>query len=139
MLRTGEQTPAGTDSSEETQVFEGTDVPLESLFDCLDGGYNLYVFLDRFPSVSRDQALTAIKDRLNANSVIHSDTRIMSGSPVFKGTRLLVKNLFDYLAAGDGLEEFLDDFPTANREQAIMALEMARKMLESHAYETAAR
>jgi uncharacterized protein (DUF433 family) len=44
--------PAG---SSHREVFEGTNVPIESLFECLDSGYNLYVFLDRFPSVSRDQ------------------------------------------------------------------------------------
>lgn len=118
------------------EVFKDTDVPVDALFDCLDRGYNLYTFLDRFPSVSRDQVLAAMKERLNVNSVIHSDTRIMSGSPVFKGTRLLVKNLFDYLAAGENLEEFLYSFPTAKREQAVMALQMARRMLEINAYET---
>ena len=47
MLRAGEQTSADTESvdhGDEAQVFEGTDVPLESLFDCLDNGYNLYMF-----------------------------------------------------------------------------------------------
>jgi uncharacterized protein (DUF433 family) len=80
-----------------------------------------------------------MKERLGTNSVIHSDPRIMSGSPVFKGTRLLVKNLFDYLEAGENLEEFLDSFPTGQREQAVRALQMARQMLEINAYETAAR
>ena len=114
-------------------------MPEESLFECLDSGYNLYVFLDRFPSVSRDQALAAMKKRLGADNVIHSDLRVMSGSPVFKGTRLPVKNLFDYLEAGDSLEEFLHSFPTAKREQAVRALQRARQMVEIYAYETAAR
>ncbi len=72
-------------------------------------------------------------------SVIHSDPNIMSGSPVFKGTRLLVKNLFDYMAAGYSLDVFLDHFPTADRDQVIRALEMAREALEKDAYEAAAR
>ena len=73
------------------------------------------------------------------DSVIHSDPNIMSGSPVFKGTRLLVKNLFDYMAAGYSLDVFLDHFPTADRDQVIRALEMAREALEKDAYEAAAR
>ena len=126
-------------SSPDTPLFEGTDVPIQALFDCLDSGHNLYVFLKWFPAVSRDQALAAIREGLHANTLIHSDPEIVGGTPVFKGTRLLVKNLFDYLAAGDDLDEFLDSFPTASREQVVKTLEMARKMLEIYAYETAAR
>ena len=122
-----------------TPVFEGTDVPIQSLFDCLDSGYNLYFFLDQFPSVSPDRALEAIKQRLDASSVIHSDRRIVSGTPVFKGTRVMVKNLFDYLEGGHDLDDFLDDFPTVTREQASVALDAARKTMERDAYEVAAR
>ena len=122
-----------------TPVFEGTDVPIQSLFDCLDSGYNLYFFLERFPSVSHDEALAAIRKRLVDDSVVHSDRRIVSGTPVFKGTRVMVKNLFDYLEGGHDLDDFLDDFPTVTREQASLALDIARKTLERHAYEVAAR
>ena len=69
------------------------------------------------------------------DSVIHSDPEIVSGTPVFKGTRVMVKNLFDYLAAGDNLDEFLDGFPGVSREQAVKALDMAKEALESYAYE----
>ncbi len=73
------------------------------------------------------------------DSVIHSKADTMSGMPVFKGTRLPVKNLFDYLAHGYPLDVFLDHFPSANRDQAVRALEMAKEALESYAYETAVR
>ena len=63
----------------------------------------------------------------------------MSGTPIFVGTRVPIKNLFDYLAGGHSLDEFLDDFPSVSREQAIRTLDMAREILESIAYETAAR
>ena len=65
--------------------------------------------------------------------VIHSDPDILGGVPVFVGTRVPVKTLLDYLEAGDSLDEFLDDFPSVRREQAIAALELAREMLEGHA------
>ena len=58
-------------------------------------------------------------------SVIHSDPEIMSGAPVFVGTRVPLQNLIDYLAAGDSLETFLDAFPSVTREQAAAALALA--------------
>ena len=59
--------------------------------------------------------------------VVHSDPEIMSGTPVFVGTRVPVYNLFDYLEAGDSLEKFLASFPSVTREQAIAALELAKE------------
>jgi len=58
-------------------------------------------------------------------SVVHSDPEIMHGTPVFRGTRVPVQTLFDYVEAGDSLERFLDHFPTVRREQAVAALEEA--------------
>ncbi len=65
--------------------------------------------------------------------VIHSDPSILGGTAVFVGTRVPVATLFDYLAAGDALNEFLEDFPTVTREQALVALRLAEQMLMSHA------
>ena len=59
--------------------------------------------------------------------VIHSDPEILSGTPVFVGTRVPVQSLFDYLEGGDTLDEFLNQFPSVRREQAIGALELARE------------
>ncbi len=53
--------------------------------------------------------------------VIHSDPEIMSGTPVFIGTRVPLVTLIDYLEAGQPLSEFLEDFPTVTREQAVAA------------------
>ena len=52
---------------------------------------------------------------------------MLSGAPVFTGTRVPVKTLFDYLEAGDPLSEFLADFPNVTREHAVAVLEMARR------------
>ncbi len=60
-----------------------------------------------------------------AESVIHRDPEIQGGVPVFEGTRVPIRNLIDYLEAGDTLEAFLDAFPSVSREQAIAALEEA--------------
>lgn len=59
------------------------------------------------------------------SSVIHSDPDILSGTPVFVGTRVPVRNLLDYLAAGEPLSEFLEDFPSVTREQAIAVIREA--------------
>lgn len=58
-------------------------------------------------------------------SVIRSDPEILSGTPVFRGTRVPFRTLIDYLEGGHTLAEFLDDFPTVTREQAVAALEEA--------------
>ena len=60
--------------------------------------------------------------------------KIQGGVPVFTGTRVPVKNLFDYLEAGEPLEQFLIDFPAVDRAQAIAALETAREARETHAH-----
>ncbi len=71
---------------------------------------------------------------MTTQRVIHRDPDIMGGVPVFIGTRVHVKTLFDYLTAGDPLDEFLDDFPTVTREQAVAALELAKELLLAHAH-----
>lgn len=62
-------------------------------------------------------------------SVVHSDPEILGGTPVFVGTRVPFQNLLDYIEGGDTLEEFLDDFPSVTREQAVAALEQAKEAL----------
>ena len=61
--------------------------------------------------------------------VIVIDPEIQSGAPVFAGTRVPVKNLFDYLEAGDSLDVFLEEFPSVTRVMAIAALEDAQSAL----------
>ncbi len=60
---------------------------------------------------------------------IHSDPEILGGTPVFVGTRVPFQTLLDYLEAGDPLAEFLEDFPTVTREQAVAGLEAAKDRL----------
>ena len=64
---------------------------------------------------------------------IQSSRDVLGGTPVFAGTRVPVRNLIDYIEAGDTLEVFLDAFPSVSREQAIAALEIAREALLSSA------
>ena len=67
----------------------------------------------------------------SSSEVISSDPEVQGGAVVFTGTRVPVKNLIDYLEAGDSLEEFLEDFPSVKREQAVAALELAKSALVS--------
>ncbi len=73
---------------------------------------------------------------------INIDKEILSGNPVFKGTRVPIQSLFDHMEKGISLDEFLDDFPTVKKEQAIAIIEIASKILTSknieQIYETAA-
>jgi uncharacterized protein (DUF433 family) len=75
-----------------------------------------------------------VKDMRGKKSVVHSDPKILGGIPVFVGTRVPVKNLIDYLEAGDSLDDFLQAFPAVSREQAIAALEIAKEALAADAH-----
>ena len=63
--------------------------------------------------------------------VINIDHEILGGTPVFSGTRVPIKNLFDYLETGETIETFLDDFDTVYKEQVVKVLEMSQKLIES--------
>jgi uncharacterized protein (DUF433 family) len=67
------------------------------------------------------------------SEIVHSDPDILGGTPVFVGTRVPVKNLVDYLAGGEPLETFLEDFPTVTKEQATAAVRLAGEVLIAHA------
>jgi uncharacterized protein (DUF433 family) len=67
--------------------------------------------------------------------LITVDPEILGGTPVFYGTRVPIKNLTDYLIAGDTIDEFLEDFPSVNREQVVRFLELAQTNLVAQAHE----
>jgi uncharacterized protein (DUF433 family) len=69
----------------------------------------------------------------STNNLITVDPDILSGTPVFTGTRVPVQSLIDHLKAGDGLEDFLAGFPSVRREQAIAFLEQAGNVLVEQA------
>ncbi len=66
--------------------------------------------------------------------VINIDPDILGGTLVFFGTRVPIKNLFDYLETGDTIEIFLDDFEGVSKEQVIKVLEMSQKLIESSSH-----
>lgn len=68
---------------------------------------------------------------MERQSVIVRDPEILGGTPCFRGTRVPVDSLIDYLEAGDTLDEFLDNFPSVSRADAITALEEAKELLTS--------
>jgi uncharacterized protein (DUF433 family) len=61
--------------------------------------------------------------------IISRSPKILSGTPVFAGTRVPVQTIIDYLAGGHSLDEFLDDFPTVRREQALELLQQIKRQL----------
>ena len=63
------------------------------------------------------------------SDIVHSDPDILGGTPVFVGTRVPIQSLFDYLEGGETLDEFLRQFPSVRRDQAIAALDLARATL----------
>ena len=63
--------------------------------------------------------------------VMNIDPEILGGTPVFFGTRVPIKNLFDYLETGDSIEVFLEDFDSVSRDQVVKVLEMSQKLIET--------
>ena len=61
--------------------------------------------------------------------VINIDKEILGGTPVFNGTRVPIKNLFDYLETGETIDDFLEDFPSVKREQIIKLLQFSEPTL----------
>ena len=120
----------------ESSVFDGTDVPVKKLFERLNDAHNLYVFLHEFPVVRREQALEALQKKATATAllVIHSDQTVQGGTPVFKGTDVSVKTLFDYLAKCDTLKDFHYDFPSVFPGTTYDAIVTAKELLEIGAY-----
>jgi len=68
------------------------------------------------------------------NRTINVDPEILVGTPVFFGTRVLIKNVFDYLESGESIDEFLADFDGVQKEQVIMVLEMSQKLIETASF-----
>ena len=79
---------------------------------------------------------------MNIRELITIDKEILGGQTVFKGTRVPVETLFDHLEAGIPLDQFLDDFPSVSKEQAIALLDWASRLLNTKSldqlYETVA-
>ena len=82
---------------------------------------------------AKTRDLSTLAEMFTERAVISTDPEILAGEPVFAGTRVPLRNLFDYLKAGDSLEIFLDAFPDVTRDQAVAALEMAREAVTASA------
>ena len=70
---------------------------------------------------------------MKLGQVVHRDPDILNGTAVFAGTRVPIRSLFDYLEGGDTLDEFLRQFPSVRREQAVALLDLARETLSTDA------
>jgi uncharacterized protein (DUF433 family) len=70
---------------------------------------------------------------MTLEQIVHRDPEILGGTPVFRGTRVPLRSLFDYLEGGETLDEFLRQFPSVRREHAIALLELARENLAADA------
>jgi len=68
-------------------------------------------------------------DQIDATELIDRSDDVLGGTPVFRGTRVPVRTLLDYLEEGQPLDEFLADYPTVSREQAVGVLELAAQLV----------
>ena len=130
-------------------VFQGTDVPVERMFDYLANVRSLKDFHWDYPSVSRivtwDAIVTAGRIlELDAyrdveNGIIHSHRGIVSGAPIFVGSRMPIRIVFDYLSDGKTLKDFFYHYDTSTKEHLAPALKLAHKALEREFYAVASR
>jgi uncharacterized protein (DUF433 family) len=118
-----------------TPLFSGTQVPVQALWDHVDAGKPLDGFLRDFPAISMDHAIAVldvsppapVDPHFVPDPLIVARAGLCSGVPVFNGTRVPIHILFDYLEAGDNLDEFLDGYPSVSRAHAIAVLDLAHK------------
>ena len=122
--------------TEESPLFEGTQVPVKELHAYLRGDWNVYGFLHKFPSVSMEQALAELERdaRETVKRVIQCDAGIADGALVFERTDVPVKLMFDYLADLKSLRDFHWDFPAVFRADAYDAVLTSCRILELDAY-----
>lgn len=78
--------------------------------------------------------MNVLIDKTMENRAINIDPEILGGTPVFYGTRVPIKNLFDYLETSESIEAFLEDFDSVKKEQALKVLEMSQKLIETSGY-----
>ncbi len=64
---------------------------------------------------------------MQQGEIIHSNPEVLGGTPVFTGTRVPVRSLFDHLEAGDSIDDFLEGFPSVRRDQVIALLEISQE------------
>ena len=124
-------------------VFERTEVPVKRLFDYLASGRSLKDFHWDFVSVFVEDTWEAVVTsgrilevdayRGLANRIVHSDRAYVSGAPVFTGTRLPIRILFDYLAYGQTMKDFYYQYPSATPDQLVEVVEAAGETLEREA------
>lgn len=72
-----------------------------------------------------------INETIMERRIINIDPEILGGTPVFYGTRVPIKNLFDYLESGESINYFLEDFDGVQREQVVKVLEMSQRLIET--------
>jgi uncharacterized protein (DUF433 family) len=65
---------------------------------------------------------------MDQKQIIHSNPEILGGTPVFSGTRVPIRSLFDHLEGGDSIDDFLEGFPSVSRDQVIALLEMSQEL-----------
>ena len=123
------------DVSADAPTFDGTEVPVAYPFRYWDGRYALRAFLVDFPEVSSAQALAALRKRVDGDFPADSENGRMGGMPVFKGTRVPVEYLFNQLRHGGNVEEFLSDYTSVERKDALRILEVAAELVEIANYE----
>lgn len=122
--------------TDDSLVFDGTQIPVKELHSYMRQDWNLYGFLHKFPAVSMEQALAEMERsaRETAKRIIQSDAEIADGALVFERSDVPVKCLFDYLADVKSLKDFHWDYPSVFNSDTYDAVVTSGRILEIDSY-----
>lgn len=126
-----------SDVPEGAPTFDGTDIPVRYMFDYLKHVRNIYDFLQDFPEVKIQDAISAMRDHVREELPEHIRCDRDNGEPVFWGSGTPVRHLFDHLADGRSVDRYLAPPSSSSRRQVLRTLEMASLLVEAMAYENA--
>jgi len=112
--------------------FTGTRIPIQTLFDPVEGDDPMSEFLTDFPDVSKEMAVAVfgLASRGLLRFLREEQELVPAESPCFKGTRVPTQMLFDHVTTGDPLSAFLQRFPDVSREQALGVVILSRGFLK---------
>ncbi len=127
-----------SDKPKDAPTLGETDIPVQYMVDYMENTGNLSDFLQDFPEVNMPDAINGMTDYVRAEIPDHVRLNRESGSPTFWGSKHRMRRMFEFLAAGRSLDDYLYPLSSPSRRQATRTLKLACLLMEAMAYENAA-
>ena len=127
-----------SDEPKDAPTLGETDIPVQYMVDYMENTGNLSDFLQDFPAVNMPDAINGMMDYVRAEIPDHVHLNRESGSPIFRGSKDRMRGMFEFLAAGRSLNDYLYPLSSPSRRQVTRTLKLACLLMEAMAYENAA-